>query len=87
MKRVTVYWKDSATSSMWRDEVWYKKYSTPMTCETTGYLLVDKDDYVTIALTHAPGNRDITGSMAIPRGCITRIERLYPKKKTKGGKQ
>lgn len=75
-KRVTVYWIDSITHMGWEPVEKYKD-TKPESCETTGYLIADREDFITLALSLS--DVDVNGTVVIPRQCVSRMEELESK--------
>ncbi len=85
LKRVTVYWKDSATPfPHWDTREHYASNDGHgiLLCESTGYLL-KRDKRCVRLVTSCAENDDVSGGISIPVGCITRIETLSGRRRAK----
>lgn len=75
-KLVIVEWLDSQSSAGWRHEKDVNpNYHLPVVY-TTGYLIEDKPEYVTISssmIFYEEVSNQVCGLMTIPRGCITSV--------------
>jgi hypothetical protein len=75
MNRVCIHWIDAVGPTVpWEslDEVGPLE---PPTVETLGYVVDDTDLYITVAQTVLEDGQ-VAGRMTIPKGCVTRIEKL-----------
>ena len=78
-QRVTVHWRDINTHNGGWEAIADARNASLADCQTTGYLIAETDDRVTIAANWGhddSGNEEINLSTCIPRGCVVRIEKL-----------
>jgi hypothetical protein len=81
MLKVTVLWVDAYTVDEWMSyEFAIRSCSDNWVVETTGYLLDETDEHITICHTYSP--EQVCGLMHIPKGAIEKIIRHDKKTKT-----
>jgi hypothetical protein len=70
MKLVYVKWEDPFSHDPWTNiPELVKMLSEPCICETIGYIVHETRKYIIIANTHN-SERQVCGSIRIPKGCI-----------------
>lgn len=81
---VLVRWADiQSDDGPWVDMVDIPEYM-PVIVETTGWIITDADDYITLVSTLSD-DKEFTGSVcSIPKGCILCITELVPTEKQQG---
>jgi hypothetical protein len=70
---VIVTWIDAATESGWTDTDEAHDF-VPPECQTMGYLVADKPDYIVLAQSY--GGNEMGNRWTIPRGMVTAMRVL-----------
>lgn len=68
---VLVEWLDATTLGGWANTPDVEHTVTPDLCQTVGWLVVEKDDFVVLAQTH--GEIEMGNCWCVPKGMISRI--------------
>ena len=72
---VEVFWEDANSYNKWHDLKELSRDHHVASCKTIGYLLKSDKREILLVSTQTPENdADGTGTMAIPRGCVTHIK-------------
>ena len=79
---VEIKWIDSSavSSGVWAGKEDVQDWK-PDTCISVGFVVADKDEYITLAAHEA--QHQYGGEICIPRSAITKITQLYRESKTK----
>lgn len=77
LKPVLVDWVDPASTGRWRDREDAEQFRAAK-CRSAGFLVSKNAKWVVLALSQGDAQvDDVLDTLTIPRGCVTRIRRLY----------